>query len=77
MAWGILTLQMRQPPDMESSCTYIGEAVAGNQQGMVLQLGGWAKASKTSRQINMLQNVTQGLTFGKILSSDLSNGTLT
>jgi hypothetical protein len=26
---------------------------------------------------NMLQNVTQGLAFGKILSSDLSNGTLT
>jgi hypothetical protein len=45
---------------------------------MVLQLGGWAKGLQNlMMKTNMLQNVTQSLALGKILSSDLSNGTLT
>jgi hypothetical protein len=30
-------------PDIENSCEYVEKEVAGRQQGVVLQLGGWAK----------------------------------
>jgi len=33
----------RRPPDMEGICKYIEEAVVESLQGVVLQLGGWAK----------------------------------
>jgi len=32
-----------RPPYVESSCEYIEEAVEGNGQGVVLQLGGWVR----------------------------------
>jgi hypothetical protein len=39
----VLGLRMEErPPDMEVSCEYIEEAVVDRQQGMALQLGGWA-----------------------------------
>jgi hypothetical protein len=31
-----------QPPAMEVSCEYIDSAVVDRQQGVALQLGGWA-----------------------------------
>ena len=40
-AWRVLRLQMEErPPNMEGSCEY---AVADSRQGVVLQLGGWAR----------------------------------
>jgi hypothetical protein len=43
-AWRVLRLRMEErPPDMEGSCEYIEQAVADSRQGVVFQLGGWAK----------------------------------
>ena len=43
-AWRLLRLRMEERlPDMENSCEYVEKEVAGRQQGVVLQLGGWAK----------------------------------
>jgi hypothetical protein len=40
-AWRVLGLRMEErPPDMEGSCEY---AVTDSRQGVVLQLGGWAR----------------------------------
>jgi hypothetical protein len=40
-AWRVLGLRMEErPPNMEGSCEY---AVADSRQGVVLQLGGWAR----------------------------------
>jgi hypothetical protein len=39
----VLGLRMEErPPAMEVSCEYIEQAAADKQQGVVLQLGGWA-----------------------------------
>jgi hypothetical protein len=42
-AWRVLGLRMEErSPDMEDSCEYIEYAVVDRQQGVALQLGGWA-----------------------------------
>jgi len=40
MAWHVYWLQTL---DMEGSWKYIEEAVTDNQQGIILQLGSWAR----------------------------------
>jgi hypothetical protein len=41
-AWRVLRLRMEErPPDMQSSCEYVGQAVADSRQGAVLEHGGW------------------------------------
>jgi hypothetical protein len=43
-AWRVLRLRMEErPPVMEGSCEYIESAVADSLQGVVLQLGVWAR----------------------------------
>jgi hypothetical protein len=43
-AWRVLRLRMEErPPVMEGNCKDIEEAVADSRQGVVLQLGGWAR----------------------------------
>jgi hypothetical protein len=42
-AWRVLGLRMEErPPDMEVSCEYIEKAVVDRQQGVAIQLWGWA-----------------------------------
>jgi hypothetical protein len=43
-AWCVLRLRMEERPlDMEGGCENIEQTVADSRQGVVLQLGGWAR----------------------------------
>jgi hypothetical protein len=50
-AWRVLRLRAAggdKPPDMEGSCEYIEQAVAGRRQGVVLKLGVGSGANNSS-----------------------------
>jgi hypothetical protein len=68
-AWPVFGLRMEErPPAMEVSCECIEYAAADRQQGMVLQLGGWAWGQQRfTVKINLLRKIQQSLGPGRIL----------
>jgi hypothetical protein len=68
--WRIFSLRMQErPPDLKNNCEYIEYAVADSRQGVILQLGGWARRWQLlTVKLDMLRNgqtfLRLGLIFG-------------
>jgi hypothetical protein len=60
-------------PEIEGSCGYIKQAIAGSRQGVVLQPGGLGKVLTTHRKnLNMLRIIHKCLGIELVLQYNLS-----